>query len=38
MKTRILLIALALAFAGCATNKGPQLPPPIPIELEQAKK
>lgn len=37
MKTRLVLILLALALAGCAT-KGPQLPPPIPIELEQAKK
>lgn len=37
MKTRILITLLALALAGCATTKGPQLPPPIPVEFEQAK-
>lgn len=36
MKTRLAIFLIALLLAGCAASKGPTLPAPITIELEQA--
>lgn len=33
MKILILIVATAL-FAGCASNWGPTLPPPIPVAID----